>query len=74
MANECVTGLGLSPYVVKTYTPPGVVGVAIIVAVLAGLWTFSAKENLAEGSFARVFVISHFTSGWMDGWMRGGLG
>lgn len=69
MANECVAGLGLSPYVVKTYTPPGIVGVAVIVGVLAGLWTFSAKRNLAEGSFARVFVISHFTSEWMDGWM-----
>ena len=69
MANECVVGLGLSPYVVKTYTPPGIVGVAVIVGVLAGLWTFSARGNLAEGSFARVFVIPHFTSEWMDGWM-----
>ena len=67
MANECLAGLGLSPYVVKTYAPPGIVGVAIIVGVLAGLWTFSDKRNLAEGSFARVFVTSRFTSEWMDG-------
>jgi len=74
MANECLAGLGLSPYVVKTYTPPGIVGVAIIVGVLAGLWTFSDKRNLVEGSFARVFVTFRFTSKWMDRWMNGGLG
>ncbi|KAG0638748.1 hypothetical protein HOY80DRAFT_966444 [Tuber brumale] len=60
MANECLTGLGLSPYVVKTYTPPGAFGVAVVAGVLMGLWTFSAERNLAEGSFARVYLLQNY--------------
>ncbi|PWW73864.1 hypothetical protein C7212DRAFT_213741 [Tuber magnatum] len=60
MANECLTGLGLSPYVIKTYPPPGIVGIVLMVSVLMGLWVFSDEGNLAEGSFARVYLLQNY--------------
>ncbi|KAG0131091.1 hypothetical protein HOY82DRAFT_350242 [Tuber indicum] len=60
MANECLTGLGLSPYVVKAYTPPGAFGIAVVAGVLMGLWTFSAERNLAEGSFVRINLLQNY--------------
>ncbi|CUS08975.1 unnamed protein product [Tuber aestivum] len=60
MANECLTGLGLSPYVIKTYAPPGIVGVVVMVSVLVGTWAFAAKGNLAEGSFVRVYLLQNY--------------
>ncbi|RPA91820.1 hypothetical protein L873DRAFT_1831314 [Choiromyces venosus 120613-1] len=60
MANECLTGLGLSPHVVKAYAPPGIVGVAVMIGVLTGLWSFSSKRNLEEGSFVRMYLLQNY--------------
>jgi hypothetical protein len=56
MSKECLRALGLSPTVVTTYRPPGVVGLLIIAGVALGLRSFAAKENLARGSLVRSCV------------------